>query len=194
MSAEVWKDFEAALGSSPVLARRRETHGKESGFFRKTFKPLRRLRAAKDLLDAMMIASVGKLDYDVEPNTDILPTLKRAVQFLETRLPDPWDKEQRSYKPSSVLARLEDEVALAEVIEELHGIGASIFYETYWEDIIYPEEDYEGYLQVSHGQDPVARFLLHVVISASEKDRETFPEVMNWGVTVIETETDDVPF
>jgi hypothetical protein len=49
-------------------------------------------------------------------------------------------------------------------------------------------------LQVSHGPDPVARFLLHVVISASEKDRETFPEVMNWGVTVIETETDDVPF
>jgi hypothetical protein len=102
MSAEVWKDFEAALGSSPVLARRRDTEGMESSFFRKTFKPLRRLRTAKDLLDAMMSTSVGKLDYDVEPNADILPTLKRAVEFLEKRLPDPWAPARRSYKPLSV--------------------------------------------------------------------------------------------
>jgi hypothetical protein len=79
-------------------------------------------------------------------------------------------------------------------MEELHGIGASIFYETYWEDILYPTEDYGGDLHVPSGHEAEARILLHVVISASEKDRETFPEVTNWGVQVLAPEDDDLPF
>ena len=55
MSSEVWKDFEAVLGSGPILARRVITDGTESNFFRKTYKPLKRLRTAKDLLDASLL-------------------------------------------------------------------------------------------------------------------------------------------
>jgi len=193
MSAEVWNDFEAVLGSSPVLARRRATDGKENSFYRKTFKPLRRLKSAKDLLEAVTIASASKLDYDVEPTAEILPTLKRAVAFLEARLPQPWNRERRKYRPTSVVQRLEDETALNGLIELLHGIGASIFYESYWEDMIYPQEDFEFGLFVSDEQEAEARHCLHVVISASEKDRESFPEVVDWGVKVIES-GDDVPF
>ena len=44
------------------------------------------------------------------------------------------------------------------------------------------------------GQKPEGRFLLQVVISASEKDRETFPEVMDWGVEIVESHDTDEPF
>lgn len=195
MSAEVWKDFEAVLGGGPVLARRRTEEGKVSSFFLKTYKPLKRLRVAKDLLDKMQIASVSKLDYDVEPTAQILPILKKAIEFLECRLPQPWERDQRRYRPATVLRRLEDEAALNGLIEELHGIGASIFYESYWEDIVYPHLDYEGDPFTVPDQKPEARHLLHIVISASDKDRETFPEVQDWGVEVVEREdNDEVPF
>jgi hypothetical protein len=197
MSLEVWKDFEAVLGSSPMLARRRPSDGKEtSSFFRKTFKTLRRLRTAKELLDAMTITSTSRLDYDVEPNAEILPVLKEAVEWLEVRLPDAWISTRRRYRPQTVLQRLEDETALGGLLERLHGIGASIFWEHHWEDIIYPKEadGFEGLLYVDQGQKPEGRFLLQVVISASERDRETFPEVMDWGVVIVESDDADVPF
>lgn len=197
MSLEVWNDFEAVLGSSPMLARRRPSDGKEtSSFFRKTYKTLRRLRTAKELLDAMTITSTSKLDYDVEPNAEILPVLKEAVEWLEARLPDAWTIARRRYRPQTVLQRLEDETALNGLLERLHGIGASIFWEHYWEDIIYPKESegFDDHLYVDQGQKPEGRFLLQVVISASEKDRETFPEVMDWGVEIVESDDTDVPF
>ena len=198
MSEEVWKDFEAVLGSSPVLARRRPSDKETSSFFRKTFKTLRRLRTAKDLLDAMTITSTSRLDYDVEPTREILPVLRTAVQWLEARLPDAWDLDRRRYRPPSVLQRLEDETELNGLIEQLHGIGASIFWEHHWEDIIYPKAaagfNDDEILYVDDGQQPEGRFLLQVVISASEKDRESFPEVTDWGVEVVESNLADVPF
>jgi len=197
MSLEVWKDFEAALGSSPMLARRRPPDGKEtSSFFRKTYKTLRRLRTAKELLDAMTITSTSKLDYDVEPSAEILPILKEVVEWLEARLPDAWTIGRRRYRPQTVLQRLEDEAALTGLLERLHGIGASIFWEHYWEDIIYPKESegFDDHLYLDQGQKPEGRLLLQVVISASEKDRETFPEVMDWGVEIVESDDTDVPF
>ena len=194
MSYEVWKDFEAVLGSSPVLARRVLSDQKESSFYRKTYKPLRRLRTAKDLLDKMVICSASKLDYDVEPTAEILPALKRAVEYLEARLPQPWNPDRRSYRPASLARRLEDETELNGSINELHGIGVSLFFESYWEDVIYPMEDeWEG-LVTREGQEAEARTLLHVMLSASDKDRETFPEVASWGIEVVEVDGDDVPF
>jgi hypothetical protein len=139
MSAEVWKDFEAVLGSSPVLARRLVRDGEESSFFRKTYKALRRLRTAKDLLEIMVVASASKLDYDVDPTAELLPILKRGIQFLEPRLPDPWNVDQRRYRPASLVEQLEDETALNGLIDELHGIGVSIFYESYWENVLIRE-------------------------------------------------------
>lgn len=196
MSKEVWEDFEAVLGSSPLLARRRPSEEEAGSFFRKTFKTLRRLRTAKDLLDAMTITSTSRLDYDVEPNAEILPVLRKAVEWLEARLPDAWNPERRRYRPQTVLERLEDEAALNGLVEQLHGIGASIFWERYWEDIIYPRDaaGFDGYLHVDHGQEPEGRFLLQVVISASEKERDSFPEVTDWGVEVVESDDTDLPF
>lgn len=193
MSTEVWNDFEAALGSSPTLARRYEV--KEDGF--RKFISLRRLRTAKELLEPMTITSVAKLECDVEPTVEILPILKKAIEFIDSRIPNPWDRSQRKYSPSSLVERIEDEASLNGLIEELHGIGVSIFFDQTWEDIVYPVEDYEGYLCVDKDQAPEARFLLQIVISASEKDRESFPKVRDWGVKVIEVEEDDdddVPF
>jgi len=194
MSQEVWKDFEAVLGSSPVLARRVVSDHKESSFFRKTYKPLRRLRTARDLLDKMAITSASKLDYDVEPTAEILPSLKRAVEFLEARLPDPWNIQRRHYRPANLAARLEDETELNGLIEELHGIGVSIFYESYWEDVIYPRVDEWGGLSLGEARDAEGRILLHVMLSASDKDRETFPEVNDWGIEVVESDDSDEPF
>ena len=194
MSAEVWKDFEEVLGSGPVLARRVITDGKESSFFRKTYKPLKRLRTAKDLLDTVHITSVGKLDYDVEPTVEILPVLKRAVEFLEPRMPQPWKSDQRRCRPVNLVQQLEDETTLNGIIDELHGIGVSVYYESYWEDIIYPQEDEFGGLYVADRQEAEGRILLHVMLSASDKDTEPFPEVNDWGVAIVESENDDVPF
>lgn len=151
------------------------------------------------------LAKIGKARAGYDPRKarchgertpEILPTLKRAIEFLEARLPQPWNTQQRRYRPLSVVARLEDETALNGLIDELHGIGASIFYESYWEDILYPQEGWESGLFVADEQEAEARFLLHVVISASEKDRESFPEVMDWGVTVVESDPldNEVPF
>lgn len=194
MSPEVWKDFEAVLGTGPVLARRVISDGKESSFFRKTYKPLKRLRTAKDLLDTVHRTSAGKLDYDVEPTAEIFPVLKRAVEFLEPRMPVPWNTERRRYRPANLVQQLEDETALNGLIDELHGIGVSIYYESYWEDVIYPKEDDFGGLYVAEAQEAEGRILLHVMLSASDKDTELFPEVMNWGVEIVESDGDDVPF
>lgn len=194
MSSEVWKDFEAVLGSGPILARRVITDGTESNFFRKTYKPLKRLRTAKDLLEAVHITSAGKLDYDVEPTAEIFPVLKRAVEFLEPRMPQPWNSDRRRYRPANLVQQLEDETALNGLIDELHGIGVSIYYESYWEDIIYPKEDDFGGLYVADKQEAEARILLHVMLSASDKDTEPFPEVMSWGVDVVESDDNEVPF
>jgi transcriptional regulator with XRE-family HTH domain len=197
MSLRVWKALEASLGSSPMIARRRASEGETSAFFRKTFKALRRLRTAKELLDAMTITSHSKLDYDVEPNAEIVPVLREVIQWLETRLPDAWNVDRRRYRPSSVLERLEDETALNGLIDRLQEIGASIYWEHYWEDIIYPQEaaGFDGHLYVDKDLKSEGRFLMQVVISASLKDRDTFPEVMNWGVEIVEDDDDsDVPF
>ena len=193
-SAEVWKDFEEVLGSGPVLARRVITDGKESSFFRKTYKPLKRLRTAKNLLDTVQITSVGKLDYDVEPTVEILPILKRAVEFLEPRMPQPWKLDQRRCRPANLVQQLEDETTLNGLIDELHGIGVSVYYESYWEDMIYPKEDEFGGLYVADRQEAEGRILLHVMLSASDKDTEPFPEVNDWGIEIVESEDDDVPF
>jgi hypothetical protein len=194
MSAEVWKDFEAVLGSSPVLARRVVSDQKESSFFRKTYKPLKRLRTARDLMDTIHITSASKLGYDVEPTCEILPVLKRALEFLEPRMPQPWNPQQRKYRPTSLVQQLEDESMLNGLIDELHGIGVSVYYKSYWEDVIYPVDDeWEG-LVVKEGQPAEGRILLHVMLSASDKDTELFPEVVSWGVEVVSSDGDDVPF
>lgn len=194
MSPEVWRDFEAVLGSGPVLARRTISDGKDSSFLRKTYKPLRRLRTAKDLLEIMVRTSASRLDYDVEPTAEILPVLKQAVEFLEARLPQAWDPLRRRYRPANLVQQLEDEAALNGLIEELHAIGVSIFYESYWEDVIYPKEDEYVGLFVADKQEAEGRVLLHVMLSVSDKDRESFPEVIDWGVEVVESDSDDVPF
>jgi hypothetical protein len=194
MSAEVWKDFEAVLGSSPVLARRVISDQKESSFFRKTYKPLKRLRTAKDLMDTVHITSASKLGYDVEPTSEILPVLKRALEFLEPRMPQPWNPQRRKYRPLSLVQQLEDESILNGLIDELHAIGVSIYYKSYWEDVIYPVDDeWEG-LVVKDGQEAEGRILLHVMLSASDKDTELFPEVAHWGLEVVTSDNDDVPF
>lgn len=193
MSAEVWKDFEAVLGSTPVLARRVISGEKESGFYRKTYKPLKRLRTAKDLMDKVHITSVGKLGYDVEPTGEILPILKRALEFLEPRMPDPWNRDRRKYRPTSLVKQLEDESELNGLIDDLHGIGVSIYYKTYWEDVIYPVDDEWHGIVTMEGQEAEGRTLLHVMLSASDKDTELFPEVASWGVEIVESD-DDVPF
>ena len=190
MSDEVWKDFEAALGSTPTLARRRETRTDRY----RQFKTLRRARSAKDFLDALALSSVAKLDYDVEPTSEILSVLKRSIEFIEARLPRPWSEHERLYRPSSLVQRLEDETACNEIIDQLHGIGAAIFYATEWIQVIYPKDGYECGPYVDHNQPPEGRYLLQAVISASEKDRELFPEVYDWGVEVAADQNDDVPF
>ena len=194
MSSEVWKDFEAVLGSGPVLARRAVTGREESSFFRKTYKSLTRIRTAKDLLDTLHVTSVGKLDYDVEPTVEILPILKRAVEFLEPRMPQAWIAERRRYRPASLVQQLEDETALNGLIDELHGIGVSVYYATFWEDIIYPTEDDFGGLYVANQQEAEGRILTQVMLSASDKDTEMFREVNDWGVEIVESDDTDVPF
>lgn len=189
VSDEVWMDFEAALGSTPTLAKRSEQKVDRYCPFRN----LRRARSARDFLELLGQAAVAKLDCDVEPTPDVLAVLRKAVGFLEERLPRPWSTSQRRYLPDSLLKRIDDEAALNELLDELHGIGAGLYAELQWGHVYYPDEDFAGDIVEPH--EPTGRYLLQAVVSASDKDRESFPEVQDWGVRVAEDPFDEeVPF
>lgn len=192
VSDGVWRDFEAALGSSPTLARRSE---RKTDRYRQ-FRQLKRAQFARDFFEALGQAAVVKMDCDVEPTANVFPVLKRAIGFLEERLPNPWNSDRRRYRPATLLQRVEDEATLNELMDELHGIGAGVYYELQWGHLRYPQADWQGSLHVMEGQEPEGGFLLHVVISASDKDRESFPEVLDWGIETVEDpfENDEVPF
>jgi hypothetical protein len=188
ISDRSWGVFETHLGTFS-LARRSE---RRTDRYRQ-FRSLRRVKSAREFLEALGQASVVKMDSDVEPTKDVFPILKRSIAFLEDRFPDPWNTEQQKYRPKTLLQRVEDEATLNELMEELGGIGAGIYYELQWGHVIYPQEDLRGDLY--EGREAQGHYLLHVVVSASNRDRESFPEVQDWGLRTVEDPFDDeVPF
>jgi transcriptional regulator with XRE-family HTH domain len=190
MSDRVWQTFEMHLGTFSV-ARRSERRVDRY----RQFRQLARVKSAREFFELLAQASVARLDCDVEPTADVFPVLKGVISFLEARLPNPWDLARQKYRPPTLLQRVEDEASLNELLGELHSIGAGIYCELQWGFVIYPKEGFDGEPYVATGQDPEGQFLLHAVISASDKERESFPEVQDWGLETVEDPLgDEVPF
>lgn len=190
MSDRVWQAFETHLGRFSI-ARRSERRVDRY----RQYRQLARVKSARDFFELLAQASVAKLDCDVEPTADVFPVLKRIIAFLEERQPNPWDLAHQKYRPPTLLRRVEDEATLNELLGELHTIGAGIYCELQWGFVIYPKEGFDGEPYVATVQDAEGHFLLHAVISASDKERESFPEVQDWGLETVEDPLgDDVPF
>ena len=190
MSDRVWRSFETHLGTFSVARRSRRPVDRY-----RQFRQLARVKSAREFFELLAQARVAKLDCDVEPTSDVFPVLKRIIAFLEERLPNPWEVARQRYRPPTLLQRVEDEAMLNELLGDLHGIGVGIYCELRWGFVIYPKEGFDGEPYVATGQDAEGQFLLHAVISASEKERESFPEVQDWGLETVEDPLgDDVPF
>jgi transcriptional regulator with XRE-family HTH domain len=188
MSERTWAAFETQLGAFNLA--RRSKHRTDRY---RQFRPLRRMKSAREFLEALGRASVVKIECDVEPTKEVFPILERSISFLEDRFPDPWNLARQKYQPKTLLERVKDEAALNDLGEELNAVGAGLYYELQWGHVLYPQEDYRGDLMA--GSEAEGHFLMQVVISASTKERDSFPEVQNWGLQLVGDPFDDeVPF
>jgi len=154
----------------------------------------RKATSARKLLEVIKGASLGSLDYEVEPTAANLPYLRKIVGALEKLMPlDPWDWSGERGLPTSLLGELECIAELGEQLKELDEHGLAVFVAEHIEFAVMPLYDIEfGRRYVADDQSPEMVRIVRIVIGNSASEKVKVTKERDWKVRLLSD--DEIPF
>lgn len=154
----------------------------------------RKAVSARKLLDLIKGASLGSLDYEVEPTAANLPYLRKIVGTLERLMPlDPWERNGERALPTTLLGELECIAELGEQLRELDQNGLAVFAAEHIQFAVMPLYDLEYERRyVSDDQSPELVRIVRIVIGNAVTEKVKVAMERDWKVRVLDE--DEIPF
>lgn len=197
---ETLADFAAVLGvpTANLIMSDSNTDGDRSDMAEgsATGLILKRAGTGKQVMELFETSPLIKLECGLDPNADIMETLREAIGFLERYIPDPWAVNASAGPLSfnSVLDRLDALANANSVLQRLERDGLALYCGSSFVSAIMPQYSDEGMVTRQHQPADAVR-AARMVIAEYELTKLSVDLNTKWPVEIVEAnEDDDVPF
>lgn len=198
ISLETLADLAAALRVSPDELRLQQDQPKLLSEATGNVVTLRPATTGRGVTEVLERAAIARLDCDVEPTLEIMPTLRAVILAIEAIMPgDPWDSDSTMYRRKageSLVDKLEMQAALTGHLQALRDAQLTLFIGGSMELVRMPQFGDEGpYTTARQLYESV--WAARLLIAPSGPDRLVVSAKVKWPVEVsADGPIDDVPF